>query len=387
MAINVTLRKKKLQSGKLSLYLDFYPPIFDTKTGKSTRREFLGLHIFEKPKGLFEKKENDELLKIANSILLKRKTELLKPEVYSAYELERLKQKELSEQCFIQYFRKLTNKKKGTNYSSWVSTLNYLEEYSGGYLQFEHITLEFLEGLKEFLLNTKSKRSDKVKLSQNTASSYFNKIKAALREAYKNGYLIKDINTQVASIKEAEVRRLFLTIEELNSLIKTPCNDMLIKRAALFSALTGLRFSDIKKLTWKELEFINEQGYFINYEQQKTKGVEVLPIGEQAYQLTEGSINPKDMPQNKQVFEGLTYSAYRNKHLHQWLGAAGITKEITFHNFRHSFATLQLSKGTDIYTVSKMLGHKSIKTTQIYGKVVNQLKREATERIQLDFTE
>lgn len=387
MAINVTLRKKKLKSGKLSLYLDFYPPILDNKTGKSTRREFLGLHIFEKPKSLFDKKENEELLKIANSILLKRKTELLKPEVYSAYELERLKQKELSEQCFIQYFKKQVKKKTGTNYSNWVSTLSYLEEYSGGYLQFELINLEFLEGFKVFLLNTKSKRSSRAKLSQNTASSYFNKIKAALREAYKNGYLLKDINAQVESIKEAEVRREFLTIEELNSLIKTPCNDMLLKRAALFSALTGLRFSDIKKLTWKELEFINEQGYFINYEQQKTKGVEVLPIGEQAYQLTEGVINPKDMPQNKQVFEGLTYSAYRNKHLHQWLGAAGITKEITFHNFRHSFATLQLSKGTDIYTVSKMLGHKSIKTTQIYGKVVNQLKREATERIQLNFTE
>lgn len=385
MAINVTLREKKLKSGKLSLYLDFYPPIFDTKTSKSTRREFLGLHIFEKPRTPFEKRDNSEQKKIAEQILLKRKNELLKPEIYASFELERLKQKELENQCFVQYFKKLANKRKGTNYSSWVSTLKYLEEYTNGYVQFASLNREYLEGFKEFLLNSSSKRSDKTKLSQNTTSSYFNKVKAALKEAHKEGIILNDINKQIEPIKEAETRREFLTIQELNSLIETPCNDNLLKNAALFSALTGLRFSDIKNLTWNEFEFIKGQGYSINYNQQKTKGVEVLPISEQAYKLTEGAENPKDMPQNEQVFKGLTYSAYKNRFLHQWIGAAGITKKITFHNFRHSFATLQLSKGTDIYTISKMLGHKSLKTTQIYAKVVNELKREAAEKIQLDF--
>mgnify|MGYP003447429998 CR=1 FL=1 len=153
-----------------------------------------------------------------------------------------------------------------------------------------------------------------------------------------------------------------------------------MKRAALFSALTGLRFSDIKNLVWREIHHSTENGYSIHFTQQKTKGVEVLPISEQAYSLLGERKEPTD-----KVFEGLTYSAYENKHLYQWIGAAGITKDITFHCFRHTFATLQLSKGTDIYTVSKMLGHRKIKTTQIYAKIIDQTKRDAADKIKLDF--
>jgi len=105
-----------------------------------------------------------------------------------------------------------------------------------------------------------------------------------------------------------------------------------------------------------------------------------LPIGEQALRLlgerSEGQVK---------VFEGLKYSAYHNKHLFQWLGAAGITKDITFHCFRHTYAVLQLDSGTDIFTVSKMLGHKDLKTTQIYAKVLNKAKSEAANKIKLDF--
>ena len=152
-----------------------------------------------------------------------------------------------------------------------------------------------------------------------------------------------------------------------------------MKRAALFSALTGLRFSDIKNLVWGELEYIEGNGYFIQFKQQKTKGVEMMPISEQAFSL----LGERKEPTNK-VLEGLTYSAYENKHLAKWIGLAGITKDITFHCFRHTFATLQLSKGTDIYTVSKMLGHRELKTTQIYAKIIDQTKREAADKINLE---
>ena len=170
----------------------------------------------------------------------------------------------------------------------------------------------------------------------------------------------------------------------MNSLVKTPCNNLILKSAALFSALTGLRFSDIQKMTWGMVELLNGEGYFLNFKQKKTKGIEVYPISEQAYNLTEGMKNPKDMPQEKNVFEGLKYSAYHNKHLYQWIGAAGITKDITFHCFRHTFATLQLFNGTDIYTVSKMLGHKDLKSTQVYAKIVDKAKRTAANKIKLE---
>jgi site-specific recombinase XerD len=70
--------------------------------------------------------------------------------------------------------------------------------------------------------------------------------------------------------------------------------------------------------------------------------------------------------------------------LQQWMMKAGISKTITFHCARHTYATLQLTAGTDIYTVSKLLGHKELKTTQVYAKIIDDKKKEAANKIILD---
>jgi integrase len=408
MATKVALREKNISKGRQSLYLDFYPPIPHPKTGEPTRREFLGMYVYTdkdelkktikelkqqgkntdrlkklekelKPLTSTQQQHNTETYKIAESIRQKRQNHLDKPEIYDQYEKKQLRLKEIGEQCFIEYFRKLANKRKASNFDNWVSALNYLERFTNGKLKFSDLNESKIEEFKEYLLNTKSIKSDKTTLSQNTAVSYFNKIKAALKQAYKEGKLQVDLNARIEPIEQAETRRQYLTIEELNRLVKTPCNNELLKRSALFSALTGLRFSDIQKLVWSEVEFIEGEGYFLNFSQKKTKGVEYYPISDQAFSLMGERKEP-----TQQVFEGLEYSAYHNKHLFQWIGAAGITKDITFHCFRHTFATLQLFKGTDIYTVSKMLGHKDLKTTQIYAKIVDETKRQAADKIKLD---
>lgn len=380
MAIKVKLRQKKISGNRQSLYLDFYPAISHPETGEPTRREFLGFYIFDKAKSPIDKQHNKETLQLADQIRQKRENYLNKPEVYTGYEIEQLKIKEKGEQNFVEYFKTLTGKRKASNYDNWVSAFNYLKIFTKGELKFSDLTEKFCNEFKEYLLTTKSNKSNKATLSQNSAVSYFNKLKAALKQAYKDGYLKTDLNAKIEPIKQAETRRNFLTIEELNSLIKTECNNPLLKRAALFSALTGLRFSDIKNLVWGEIHNSIENGYSIHFTQQKTKGVEILPISEQARKLLGERKEPVD-----KVFEGLTYSAYENKHLYQWIGAAGITKDITFHCFRHTFATLQLSKGTDIYTISKMLGHRELKTTQIYVKIIDQNKKDAANKITLDF--
>lgn len=379
MAIKVKLREKKISGNRQSLYLDFYPAIPHPETGEPTRREFLGLYIFDKAKNPIDKQHNKETLQLAEQIRQKRENHLNKPEVYTGYEKEQLKIRERGEQNFVEYFKTLANKRKASNHDNWVSAYNYLETFTNGNLKFADLNEKFCNDFKEYLLTTKSNKSSKTTLAQNSAVSYFNKLKATLKQAYKDGYLQSDLNAKIEPVKQAETRRNFLTIEELNSLVKTECNNPLLKRAALFSALTGLRFSDIKNLVWGEIDHSIENGYSIQFTQQKTKGVEVLPISEQAYSLLGERKEPTD-----KVFEGLTYSAYENKHLYQWIGAAGITKDITFHCFRHTFATLQLSKGTDIYTVSKMLGHRELKTTQIYAKIIDQTKREAADKIKLD---
>lgn len=411
MAIKVTLRQKPISKGRQSLYLDIYPPISHPKTGQLTRRQFLNMFLqdeveyeeqkYTDEKGKeqkrfvpkldrkgepkkgnltpFDKQHNKQTLQRAEQIRQKLENQLNKPEIYSGYEKEQLKIKQQGEKNFVEYFKQLADKRKASNHDNWVSAYKYLETFTNGKVRFIDLDDKFCSDFKEYLLTTKSNKSNKVSLSQNSAVSYFGKVKAALKQAYKDGYLHSDLNARIEPIKEAETRRNFLTLEELNTLVKTPCQYPLVKNAALFSALTGLRFSDIQKLAWSEVEHVEGQGYFINYTQQKTKGIEVLPISEQAYSLL-----GERKGNNEKVFEGLTYSGYYNKEFFQWLGAAGITKDITFHCFRHTYAALQLANGTDMYTLQKMLGHRDIRTTGIYAHIMDKAKREATEKIKLN---
>jgi integrase len=380
MATKVKLRQKAISGNRHSLYLDFYPPIPHPETGEPTRREFLGLYLNDKIKTPLDKQHNKETLQLGEQIRQKRENNLNKPEIYTGYEKEQLKIRERGELNFVEYFKQLADKRKASNHDNWVSAYHYLEKFTKGSLKFADLNVKIGNEFREYLLTTKSNKSKVANLSQNSAVSYFNKFKASLKQAYKDGYLQNDLNARIEAIKQAETQRNFLTLEELNTLVKTDCNNPLMKNAALFSALTGLRFSDIQKLVWGEIEYIKGNGYFLQFKQQKTKGVEMMPISKQAYSLLGKPHQPTD-----KVFDGLTYSAYENKHLYQWIGAAGITKDITFHCFRHTFATLQLSQGTDIYTVSKMLGHRELKTTQIYAKVIDHTKREAADKIKLDF--
>ena len=199
-----------------------------------------------------------------------------------------------------------------------------------------------------------------------------------MRVAYREGILQRNPGDEVDGIKHGESEREFLTYDELQAAAKAECDIAILKRAFLFSSLTGLRWSDIQKLTWSEVQHSKEVGNYIRFRQQKTKGVETLPISEQAMSLL-GERGDEE----ERVFIGLKYSAWHNIKLQQWMMRAGITKTISFHCARHTYATLQLTLGTDIYTVSKLLGHRELKTTQVYAKVIDERKKEAASRIQL----
>jgi integrase len=383
MAIKVTLRKKPISGGRQSLYLDFYPAIIDAKTGKQTRREFLNKYILAKPKTLAEKEQNSNTLAEAEAIKVNRQSFYNKPEIYTEYEKQLLADKERQNQCFIEYFRALINKKDPDNRAHWKAALLYLERHTGGTWKFGDITPNAVNDLKAYILKAPGMRSSKTKLSHNTAATYFNKVLAALKRAHADGYLKTNVGAKVEAIKARDTRREFVTGTELSALLRTPCTNEVLKRAALFSALTGLRFSDIEKLTWAEVQQ-SADGYYLTFRQQKTKGEEIQPISEQAYTFTGGHENPREMPQDQPIFKGLKYSAHQNKFLSDWIRAAGITRKITFHSFRHTYAVLQLEAGTDIYTVSKLLGHRDLKTTQIYAKVRNEAKRRAADKVSID---
>ena len=171
--------------------------------------------------------------------------------------------------------------------------------------------------------------------------------------------------------------REYLTIEELKRLASTECLYPEVGRAFLFSCLTGLRRSDIVKLTWGEVSTLAGRTRLI-YRQKKTRSQEYLDITAQAAELLgeRGDAGPDDL-----VFDSIYHPQRTIDILRGWAAMAGIDKNITFHSGRHTFAVMMLTLGTDIYTVSKLLGHRSLQTTQIYAKIVDAKKQEAVDNI------
>ncbi|WP_239023007.1 site-specific integrase [Pontibacter mangrovi] len=334
----VTLRHKPISKERLTLYLDFYPPIPHPDTGKLTRREFLGLYLFEKPKSQLDRHHNKETLALAENIRAQRQLDI--QNLRFGF-LSRIKQNT----TLLDFYKKEVARRHGSNRQIWQSSLLYLQGFFSEGVKLYDLTVTACNEYKDFLLHANGRRSKrKVKISRNTALSYFNKFRAILKQAYKEDLLKTDLNAKISSIKAAETKREFLTQEELQALYSTDCPLPVLKRAALFSALTGLRFSDIKKLLWSEVQQSQAEGFYLRFTQQKTQGVEVLPISEQALLLLGDRGTPQDL-----VFADLAYSSQNNNLLRDWVKAAGITKHITFHCFRHTYATLQLSHGTDIH--------------------------------------
>jgi integrase len=354
--------KKKMSS----LYLTYQMP------RQKTKYEWLKLYLFENPKTNLEKEHNKETLKLAESIRAKRLLDVQTTR-------NGFTSSERGKISFLDYFSQLSEKKtdiSSGNGGNWKSTYEHLKEYCKGMdCTLESIDEQFLEGFKEYLMKDVCRRG-KGKLHVNSALSYYNKVRAALREAFMNKLIKENPCARVKGIKGAETHRQFLTFEELKKLVATPCENELLRKAFLFSALTGLRYSDVRALTWRKISCSEASGWVIEYTQKKTKRSEVLPISEQAIRILGDRL-----PADREIFDGLIYHSWMNQQLQNWVDDAGIHKKITFHCARHSFATLQLSNNTDIYTVSKLLGHRHLKTTEIYAKVIDRKKIEAVSRM------
>jgi len=379
MAIKVKLREKKISGKRLSLYLDFYPAIPHPKTGEPTRREFLGIYLFDKPKNPVDKLHNENNLTIAESIREQRQNVLNKPEIYTEFEKEQLKTKERGEKNFVEYFKKLADKRKASNHDNWISAYKYLDAFTNGNLKFADLNETFCEDFKEYLLTTKSNKSSKMLLSQNTAVSYFNKLKATLKQAYKDDFLPTDLNAKIDCIEPQETIKQTLTIEELNILAKAECKYPYLKKYVLFFALTAMPFKEMQNLKWGQVEVSELSGIRIKMRRQKTKKPYLINISEQALGLLGERKQPSD-----NVFEEIS-DRDRYYYFPLWLAEVGITKKITFHNLRDTYGCLQIDLGTDIYSLQGNMGHSNISQTMIYAKMSDKRKQIAADKIQLDF--
>lgn len=380
----VTLREKPLKDKKrATLYLDFYPAVLHPQKKKLTRREFLGIYVHANPTTALEKDHNRAQREIAELIRQRRQAEVNRLEIYSEWEREQIIFNEKQSSSFNEFFRRIVETKAGSNYSNWKMCLTYFENIFGQFVCFRDTDVALCNKFRSELLkmNSIKVKKEEIRISQNTAQSYYNKFRSVLKQAYREGYLRQDIRVSMETIKTQDTRKEYLTIDELNKLASTPVENDLLRRAALFSALTGLRFCDIRDLKWENIEFYPEHGWSLRFRQNKTSALEYIPISDQAFELL-----GKKGASGARVFEGLTYSETLNNALRKWVANAGIDKKITWHCFRHTYATIQLSKGTGISEVSKMLGHKSLVMTQIYAKVTDAAKREATNKIILKTT-
>ena len=303
--------------------------------------------------------------------------------VYSDREQEMIAQNERMEQDFIAYFNSIIYKVHPNSSNSiivnWTRVGKLLSIFSEGKpIPFRKINVKLLEDLKLFMLTAPQGGNKKGTLSQNSAATYFSIVKAGLHRAFIDEYLTVDIAAKVKGIPELKVKRETLTLEEAELLAQTPCENEVLKRAFFFAILTGIRLCDIHELTWGEIQKTST-GWRVDFTQRKTHIVDYLPINEQAYSLC-GEPGEHD----QQIFAGLTGSSWISRPLKKWIAASGIKKHITFHCSRHTFATLQLENGTDIFVVKGMLGHTNVKTTQIYAHIVDKSKRNAAEVLQID---
>lgn len=365
-------QRKQTKAGSISLYLEIYKGAATTPDGKVKNirdYQYLNLYLIDKPKTPIDRQHNKETLQLAESIKAKKELEIKNGLYGFANEFKQSTN-------FIDYFKDQMEKRKQSkgNFGNWDSTVKHLIKFAGTHISFREIDQNFCENFRDYLKDI-AKRTDGKPLSSSSVSSYFNKFRACLKEAVRQRIIQSNPASYVSIPKVIEYKREYLTFDELKAIAKADCRYDVLKRAFIFSCLTGLRWSDVHKLKWSEVQSTNE-GWRITFHQQKTKGLQYLDMSEQA----RGYLGEQGNP-DERVFLGLRYDSYVNNELTKWMMRAGITKNITFHCARHTFAVLQLTLGTEIFTLSKLLGHSEIKTTLIYAKIIDEKKREAVNKI------
>lgn len=368
----IRLRKRLLKDGRQTLYLDLY------HNGKR-EYEYLKLYLIPE-KSRADKETNKQTMKLAEAIKAKRIVDYQNGKFGFHQPEHNIR--------FFDYYSAMCEKRKGApesrgNWGNWYSCYKHLKIYEkNDDITFDDITPEWVQGFKDYLENDAKAWSPRYEreleyhpLSRNSKLSYFNKLRACIHQALADGVISDNPLRGVDNFKAEESKRMYLTIDEIKAITAADCPAPGVKRAFLFSCLTGLRRSDIMKMTWSE---VHKQGDYtrIIFKQKKTSGQEYIDITPQAAELLGERRNPTDL-----VFNDFLTASATNHAIKVWMLRAGITKEITFHCARHTFAVMMLDIGTDIYTVSKLLGHRELSTTQIYAKVLDKTKQAAVMNI------
>jgi integrase len=370
----VTIRFKELSKGNKSIYLDIY------RDGERTY-EFLKLYLIpERPGVEADKVANQITLDVANAIKAQRVKEIVSGEAG-------IKERPGKVLLLLDWMQQRQDRatksakdagRKRSNTAESIKTAaahlrRYIDaEYKGKAITLAQVDKEFCTGFANYLLGAGKQWSGK--LSPSTSALYYKSFEAAMNEAYKKALISSN---PIALIEDSEkpqgqpAERDYLTAEELKILAGAKCPNEQVRAAFLFSCFCGLRLSDIESLTWGGIHQDGET-WRVETRMQKTRKIIYLPLSDVALKFLpeRGVKTAGDL-----VFD-LPKRITTQCDIRTWVQRAGIEKRISFHCARHTFATLALTMGADLYSISNLLGHTNVKTTQIYATIIDQRKKD-----------
>jgi len=374
----VKLRTRKLKNGNSAYFLDY------SLNGKRVR-DALNLTIV---KGTTKKvrEANAYTKRVAEAICRQKEKDILSGKIGTTDFVNNSKVTLVAWLAHVADEKLRTGQSK-SNAVTIQNIIHHLDQYQGGTCDItmakvdKYFCLGFVDYLKTARRLRKINESSTANkyLSKSTANLYFNTLTMVLNEAVRENIIpINPIN-QIKREEKKPIRpkgenRTFLTIDELKILAATDCGNEMVKKAFMFACFSGLRISDIISLKWNDFVHDGER-QVINKTMQKTQRAIYLPLPNDAL---------KWLPmRGKARMDAAVFTLPKNTTINadikSWAKRAGIKKNLCFHVSRHTYATTLLTKGADLYTTSKLLGHQNLRTTQIYAEIVNEKKVSAVD--------
>lgn len=377
---NPKLGAKILSDGRESLFLDYYfgykmvyDEVKDKEVAKKDRkRETLKLYLWQAPRTPVERQQNKKTLELAKKIRFERGQELL--ESIKGYRLKKDRSINFLDyfQSYIDSYTKTDIRMMKIALQRFKDFLSETPEYSKFvlYIKPEQLTKDMMIAFTEYLQSRSVGEG---------AKSIYQRFKKVINYAIEHDVMIKNPCTGVSiRVDDQILRKDVLSMEEVQMLINTHYDNenSNVRRAFILSLYCGLRFCDVKELTYKNVDYSNK---LLKFEQNKTKGHSatsgvVIPLNDGLLSLI-GEL-PVNGDKNTLIFPLPTYESCL-KSLKRWVKRAGINKHISWHCARHSFAVNILNNGANIKTVASLLGHSGLKHTEKYTRAVDKLKENA----------
>lgn len=367
----VRLREKELANGVRSLYLDIYV------NGKRSY-EFLKLYLIPETNPQ-AKVQNENTMRAANTIKLNRILEITNNK--AGLKNTSIRAKMLLKD-WMETFRQAQEQKGVKDQKLIHNTVHALTAYNIN-VAMRDVNRDYIIGLTNFLRNDyRSPRGKKLK--DYSIINYLGCLRNALNMAVREDVIADNPIMKLSAqdkVKAPESQREYLTVEEVQQLEATDSPYPHIKQAFLFACYTGLRCSDVRSITWGKIVKDGEK-YRLHTVMFKTRRPFYIPLSKKAMQWMP---ERGDKTDDDLIFENIPVQVNTKLYLQPWLDKAGITKPITFHCSRHTFGTMMLTLGADIYTTSKLMGHTKVEVTQIYAKIINKKKDDAVSLIDQAF--